>query len=86
MTMKTSACSKCGEPMIWTRTRKGKNMPVDAEPSGDGSFYLIEPEQRGQENDGKIAAVWVPEDNRATRADLHTAHFATCPNADEFRK
>ena len=25
--------------MIWTRTAKGKNMPVDVEPSGDGGFY-----------------------------------------------
>ncbi len=29
---KIAVCRKCGEHILWVKTRKGKNMPIDYKP------------------------------------------------------
>lgn len=80
--VETSPCRKCGEPMIWVRTRSGKSMPLDADATERGDFYIAEGK------DGKLEGHHrggypgkLPED-----VPLYTSHFSTCPHADSFRR
>jgi hypothetical protein len=60
-------------------------MPVDAEPRPDGNIKL-EYEREG------IFAIYVGKPDQdtlfesKTGAERYVSHFATCPNADQFRK
>jgi len=66
--------------MIWCRTGRGKKMPVDAEPTREGLFVL-------EGDDFSPTVRRLPNDAAATyTGEKYTSHFATCPNAEEFRK
>lgn len=81
-------CKKCGADIIWLKTPKGKWMCVDEglkayEESKDGADYLV--------NDfGEVIRcnILAHEDVRTGKATgmARTPHWATCPNADSFRK
>ena len=69
-----SACKLCGADIIFVRTKLGALMPLDAEPSPDGTVELIKDE------DGDVAAVvtgnltlFDPEGARR-----YVPHWATC--------
>jgi len=54
-----SKCKSCHAEIVWLKSKKGKNIPVDAETyHGEEGFDF----------------------------EKHRAHFATCPNAEDFRK
>jgi hypothetical protein len=74
--MQITECRSCREPIFWTVTEKGKNMPVDAEPDPEGKFVLED------EDAEKPRALYRPE----AKGERYTAHFATCSEADEWRK
>lgn len=74
--MKTASCRTCGEPIIWTQTNSGKRMPVDAEPNSEGTFSL-------REEDDLVLATYV---RAGSDPELHTSHFATCPQSNAWRK
>lgn len=76
-----SKCKSCGADIIWLPTEGGKNMPCDAKPipyteDPAGNLTLVT-------NDGRVVKA---------RADLnsdnvgYTSHFATCPDANKWRK
>ena len=77
----TSRCKSCGKEIIWIKMASGKNMPCDAggilcREDVNGELTLVI-------KDGKMV--------RATRdksGDMigYTSHFATCPNANRWRK
>lgn len=82
--MGESKCRACGADIMFIKTAAGKTMPVDAksmyflpDPSGKNLYVLPDgTTERGwtvsvQGNDTKIGFV---------------SHFATCPEADRFRK
>lgn len=80
-----SACSSCGETIIFARNAKtGKSMPLDAEPNATrGNVYVT--------GAGKAMAATVLTDALAQsfRADgklLYLSHFATCSNAARHRR
>ena len=60
-------CRSCQAPIVWMKTAKQKNIPVDVEGideeelDWEGNQPLFDPEE-------------------------HTAHFATCPDADKHRR
>lgn len=62
-------CRSCGAEIIWTVTRKGKKMPVDAETTQHGKFLL-------QPSDVKNTplAVFVSEQEQYT-GPRYTSHF-----------
>lgn len=80
-----SACRSCGDPMTWVVGPNGKAMPLDADEDGDpllvagGNLAF----SGVIENDGKRHVVYVTP-SREVRA--MRSHFATCEQADEWRK
>lgn len=83
--MKT--CKSCGAAVRWAKTNNGKPTLLDDAPSGAGNVALLPV----QVHDGRLSVAVVLngeslEQARAGDAELRTAHFATCPHADEHRK
>lgn len=76
-------CRECDAPMMWVKTRSGKNMPLDADPTDGGDFYLTQDPDTGvwEGHHRKGYPGKLPED-----VELFTSHFATCTNASRFRK
>jgi hypothetical protein len=72
-----SLCRSCDAPIKWAKTRAGKTIPVDAEPSADGNLVLV------PDFLGGLFALAADSDPDKPR---HKSHFATCPNADAHRK
>lgn len=82
------ACRACQAEIVFAetnRTHKGQPvvMPVDAEPATNGNVFL-------STKNGKYYAGVVKKNQAAGMRDagqgLHLAHFATCTQADRFRK
>lgn len=79
----TCGSSECSAQIIWAVTPRGKNMPVDAEPSAVGNVLLT-----GDEGASAPVATVVNPDNPPLGGwpgSLHQSHFATCPAANSFR-
>ena len=85
-----ATCKKCGAPIIWLKTPKGKWMCAD-----EGLVpYRTDPEGKDlvcNDYGEMIRCEILPEDecragkrNPSGRARI--PHWATCPNADDFRK
>lgn len=73
-------CSSCGAWVLWAFTPRGKRIPVDARPDPAGKVVLARSD-RGVEALFPSAAELAGE-----IGPRHTAHFATCPNAQHHRK
>jgi len=71
-----SSCSSCGADIVWAITERGKKMPVDTQLTLGGNLLLLE------RDDGLHALVVEPYPDRLA----YTSHFATCPQAAEWRK
>jgi hypothetical protein len=69
-----SLCSSCGAEIEWVKTERGKNQPLNIEPSLVGNVEV---------RDG--ISYYIHDDDRNGRM-LRVAHFATCPNAKQHRK
>lgn len=74
-----SSCSECGAPLRWEKTENGRPIPLDAEPNPKGNVVLREKTP----TDTRACVLRKGEETNETR---YTAHFATCPYADRFRK
>lgn len=75
-----SACRSCGAPVLWARTRAGKAMPLDAAPTADGNVALL------GTNGCEVLAGQSLAAARAEHRELYLTHYATCPQADAWRK
>jgi hypothetical protein len=74
-------CSSCGAAIIWTTTKLGRPMPVDAEPTPTGNIVLVDG------GGGAPKAIYKrPEEIAALSCERYISHFATCPHADQHRK
>lgn len=80
--IKTVPCRACDAPMTWATTSSGKSMPLNAEPDpagnvevrvGELGLAVLEVHPPGQPPLASVGVMYMP-------------HWATCPNADEFRK
>ena len=70
-----SACRSCGAPIEWaTWAAGGKAVPLDRDPAPDGNLVLINGHVRH----------FMAEDERLAR-DRRKSHFATCPDAKDWR-
>jgi hypothetical protein len=84
--MSGAHCRSCGASIVWATTIIGKAHPFDAQPSDDGTFYLV------CEDDGKDFAVHMhAQDARAeaaarAEAPRYRSHFASCPDAAKHRR
>lgn len=80
-------CRSCGAPIIWAQTVNGKAMPIDAEPVPDGNVLLTG--RRVETRRGTLAPECRVEGDTPMfpdGADRYMSHFATCPQADQWRK
>lgn len=79
----TSFCKKCGAPIVWLRTPRGKMMPADAalracRENPQGKNYVV--------NElGEVIKCDLQFDGEPTGM-ARLPHWATCPHADEFRR
>jgi hypothetical protein len=67
-------CRSCGAPIIWAKTKNDKTIPLDATPTADGNLLLV---------DGVARAPEVTDDVPFLQ---YKSHFATCPDAESFRR
>lgn len=80
----TSKCRACGADIMFIKTIAGKTTPVDAQslyfvPEADGKAMYVLP-------DGSTARGRTVPDQRVDAKIGYISHFATCPQADKFRK
>lgn len=77
-----SVCRSCNQPIEWIKLESGKNHPVDA-----SGYYEL--------SDAKPGEVLVTDSGKVMKINEHTSygslkgrysHFATCPQANEWRK
>lgn len=86
--MKITSCRACGAPIGFIKTVAGKTVPVDVEIKKidilHGSNVYVKPD--GMCITGMIATPDEMEDPDSDIVEAYVSHFATCPNADQFRK
>lgn len=75
-------CKGCGASIWWNRTKNGKMIPCDITPIG----FREVPGARGKivTQDGRIVSCEFTDDPDAEKGFL--PHFATCPNAADFKR
>lgn len=73
-----SACKSCKAVIYWVMTESGKSMPVDP-PNPDGNVKVWR-----DPDDGRLRSGMNPPDG--VRVNRTTSHYATCPDADTWRK
>ncbi len=44
MSLRATDCKSCGADIVWMKTMKGKNIPVDAETVGDMEAEIFDPD------------------------------------------
>ena len=73
-----SPCKACGLEILWVHTAAtNRLMPLDPEPCPDGNIAIVE--DRAHVKKGDLF------EERAAGL-LYKSHFATCPQADKFRR
>lgn len=82
--MKTSICKGCGRLIGWIRTSAGKSMPVDPDQvsywqSAKGKSKIVTP-------NGEILSAHLDGPIEKCTGLGYMSHFATCPQAEAFRK
>lgn len=75
--MKTIKCRACDADIFFAPTAAGKSVPLDAKPVENGNYFL---------DDGGIARVIGKGQFTLVARELYLSHFATCPDAQRFRK
>lgn len=75
-------CRGCGRTIFFATTAGDKNIPIDEKPANDGNLMVTEgtPPHATVVRTGQAAGM------RDQGVPTYKAHFATCPNADDFRK
>jgi hypothetical protein len=90
--IKMGTCLSCRASIFFGLTRKGKRIPVDAEPTEDGTLYFtpLNDEWGGVIVLGGSPCVEVISAANpplpCVEPERFTPHFATCPNADFHRQ
>lgn len=82
--MKTSYCRACGAGIGFIKSVAGKTIPVNVEQivykqKEGGGLKIVTP-------NGEVVSAEIPEDPQKATGIGYISHFATCPEADKFRK
>lgn len=79
-------CRSCKAPVIWVKTSKGSDMPIDAEPNVKGNMTIETRtvEDNGHMRDVVFATVVAPL--FAMGQLRYMSHFATCKQAKSWRR
>lgn len=76
-----AVCKGCGAEVTWVKTLAGKTMPIDPKPNPDGNLQIVD--RSGAQIIVAVVNDTLFDDETTVR---YTSHFATCPDADEFRR
>ena len=74
-------CNSCHADIWWAYTESGKSIPINRKPDPNGTVSV--------DTAGVVEIITDPlERDRLGRMGrrFFTAHFATCPNADQHRR
>lgn len=74
--MRTKQCAACGAEIFFAKTEADKWIPIDAAPVRDGNLEIL---------DG-YPVLAIPIAPLLPPAKRYKSHFATCPEADRFRR
>lgn len=78
---RAETCRSCNAPVFWARTHFNHTpIPIDWEPVPDGNIAVVDDGLRF------TAKVLPPGDERIAAEETYTSHFATCPDADQWRR
>lgn len=82
--LRTTNCRACGERIAFIRCKSGKYMPVDA----CSVCYVKSPhgKQKFITPNGEVVSGDATDDQNMADGIGYISHFATCPQADKFRK
>lgn len=71
-------CGLCKAQVIFAvHERTGNEAPLDAEPTDDGRWHIVEQ----LDLNGDINRIYAHGERGG-----HTSHFATCPHAESYRR
>jgi len=77
-------CRSCKAPIFWAETARGAWIPIDEKPVVDGNLGIT------LVQDGRItrahARALRQNDLFDSTADRYVSHFATCPDAPQWRR
>lgn len=76
-------CKSCRADIVWAKTFKGEQIPVNPTPTENGNLAL-------HEQGGVLYAGLVTRAKQPAMAEagypLYLSHFVDCPNAKEWRR
>jgi hypothetical protein len=70
---RNATCRLCGEAIVWTKTFRNKNMPLDPEPSEEGKYTVDDFDSR----DPQATRLSYGEASNYT-GPKYACHFQTC--------
>ena len=84
MMQRVTTCRACGAEIMFIKTVGGKSIPVDSDSvyyiqKKDGNKKIVTP-------NGEVISADLTEDSAKATGIGYISHFATCPEADKFRK
>lgn len=77
MSAAITRCRACEAEIFFAKTERGKWIPIDAKPNLDGNLEIIA---------GGSPILALPVAPLLPPAKRYKSHFATCPNAGQFRR
>ena len=73
-------CRKCGEPLIFIQSKRGRAIPCDP----DLATHVLTPGVVVVTPDGQVLRG--TEESKETSVQGYISHFSSCPYAEDFRK
>ncbi len=81
-----SRCRSCNADIVWAVTDKnGKPIPLDPDPVSDGNVIKVG-RQATKHGMSDVVHVLRRFEEPPANTDLYVSHWATCEDADEWRK
>jgi hypothetical protein len=74
-------CKSCGAEIIWAINENGKRVPLDAKNFIPKGLFTLEAEGRDYDKPPRAVAV-----GTKPLGLIYQTHYATCPDADQWRR
>lgn len=82
-------CRSCRAPVVWATSAasgKPKRIPLDPDPNPRRGNIVLEPDLLGQGPVAHVLTSAAAAEASVRGETLYLSHFATCPDAEEWRK
>lgn len=82
-----SRCRSCRQRIVWVYLPDtGKRMPVDEFPAAGGTVRLLDAYRGDGTQAAEVMTRYAAAEAEAHGEELHLSHFATCAQADAWRR